>query len=340
MASSKEKRKKKDKDEEVDNDKTSLLKTTKSTRLRLGIFIKRCLEKSPTGLRAEFQSMKRSNNWEVMKAFKAANETGRNRYKDVGCLDASRVKLKTPPWTHEYIHGNYVATPSNPKRFICTQAPLEKTCADFWFMCLTERVEVIFMLCNLSEKGAKKCFEYYPTKEKETLSFEEGSNKITVKQLGSKWFKFGGKNITAKVKETTLIIEGLSEKPLKTYHYHWIDWPDRGVPSADTAIIQLLEKTRGSAYPIVVHCSAGIGRTGSVVMIEYILEQAKTAEVEDTDKILIKIREQRNNSVQTDHQYLFVHQVLLNYFKLRCALPEHVAKAQSKFTAEYEKLVA
>lgn len=85
--------------------------------------------------RAEFATMKRFNDFSKMKAFKDAQEHGKNRYKDVGCLDNNRVKLGGA-WPHEYIHANYVSTPTNPKRFICTQAPLEKTCADFWFMCL------------------------------------------------------------------------------------------------------------------------------------------------------------------------------------------------------------
>lgn len=305
---------------------------------RIVRFVQRTLEKGPHGLRAEFQTMKRTNNWELMKAFKEANECGRNRYKDVGCLDASRVKLGSP-WEHEYIHGNYVSTPDSPKRFICTQAPMEKTCADFWFMCIQEHVEVIYMLCNLTEKGAKKCYEYYPNKENDTLTFKEGTHEITVKYKSTKLLKFTGSDIKAKVRETIILVEGAG-KLLKTKHYHWVDWPDRGVPPADMAIVQLLDKTRGSKFPIVVHCSAGIGRTGSVVMIEYVLEQlAMNQPIEDTDKILIKIREQRNNSVQTDHQYLFVHQVLMNYFKSRNALDQVVEQAHEAFTKDYFKMV-
>ncbi|CAI5447191.1 unnamed protein product [Caenorhabditis angaria] len=303
-------------------------------------FVARVLEKGPTGLRAEFQSMKRSNDFEKMKAFKEAQEAGKNRYKDVGCLDNSRVKLGSP-WPHEYIHGNYVSTPLNPKRFICTQAPLEKTCADFWFMCLQEHVETIFMLCNFMEKGTKKCHEYFPTKDKpETLTFEEGSHKITVRFESSRVVKFKGRDIKAKVVETILSVEGPNDMSVKTTHYHWIDWPDRGVPPADLAIIDLLAKARVSKGPIAVHCSAGIGRTGSVVMIEYVMEQILGNQpIEDTDKILLKIREQRNNSVQTDHQYLFVHQVLMNYFRQRKLLDANVEGHHDDFTKTYLKMV-
>ncbi|KAF1769790.1 hypothetical protein GCK72_001607 [Caenorhabditis remanei] len=154
-------------------------KEKKIQRKQIVGFVKQVLEKNPAGLKEEFKVMKRFNDFEKMKSFKAAQELGKNRYKDVGCLDNNRVKLGKP-WSHDYIHANYVAVPTNPKRFICTQAPLEKTCADFWFMCLQDKVEAIFMLCNLTEKGAKKCFEYYPSKEK-PMEFEEKGQKITVK---------------------------------------------------------------------------------------------------------------------------------------------------------------
>uniref|UniRef100_A0A8R1HQV9 Protein-tyrosine-phosphatase n=1 Tax=Caenorhabditis japonica TaxID=281687 RepID=A0A8R1HQV9_CAEJA len=301
-------------------------------------FVSKALEKGPTGLRSDFASMKRFNDFTKMKAFKEAQEHGKNRYKDVGCLDNNRVKLGSP-WPHEYIHANYVAVPSNPKRFICTQAPMEKTCADFWFMCLQEKVENIFMLCNLTEKGAKKCFEYYPTEEKDSLVFKEKGNKVTVKYDSSSSFKFRD-DTQAKVTKTVLKVEGPEGASLKTTHYHWIDWPDRGVPAADQAILELLDKARASKNPIVVHCSAGIGRTGSVVMIEYVMDQLLNGmSIDESDKILQKIREQRNNSVQTDHQYLFVHQVMLNYFKKKNLLDKETIAFHDGFTAEYSKCV-
>ncbi|CAI2350330.1 unnamed protein product [Caenorhabditis sp. 36 PRJEB53466] len=312
-------------------------KDRKTQRKQILSFVSRTLELGLTGLRQQFASMRRFNDFEKMKAFKEAQEFGKNRYKDVGCLDNNRVKLASP-WPHEYIHANYVATPTNPKRFICTQAPLEKTCADFWFMCLQERVENIFMLCNLLEKGTKKCHEYYPTKKNKTLEFVEGDQKITVKYDGESKFSFSGSS-TAKVTATECVVEGPGGT-LKTIHYHWNDWPDRGVPKADMAILELLDKARVSKGPIAVHCSAGIGRTGSVVMLEYVMDQLASGQtIEDGDKILVKIREQRNNSIQTDAQYIFVHLVLFNYFRKRKLLEdEKVKEEHDKLIKEFEKI--
>ncbi|CAI2300376.1 unnamed protein product [Caenorhabditis sp. 36 PRJEB53466] len=309
----------------------------KQQRKQIVKFVRTTFLKGPPGLRLEFASMKRFNDFEKMKAFKEAQEHGKNRYKDVGCLDNNRVKLGAP-WPHEYIHANYVATPTNAKRFICAQAPLEKTCADFWFMCLQERVETIFMLCNMVEKGAKKCFQYYPTKEK-ALEFEEKGLKIVVQHETSNRHKFAS-NTEAKVLETVLAVEGPNGATLKTTHYHWVDWPDRGVPPPDMAILELLGKARSSKCPIVVHCSAGIGRTGSVVMIEYIMDQLLAGQtIEESDKILQKIRDQRNNSIQTEHQYLFVHQVMLNFFRGKGLFDDEAMKAHDTFTEQYQKFV-
>ncbi|PIC44801.1 hypothetical protein B9Z55_005047 [Caenorhabditis nigoni] len=311
----------------------------KVQRKQIVKFVKNTLEKGPQGLRTEFAGMKRFNDFEKMKAFKGAQELGKNRYKDVGCLDNNRVKLNNPPWSHDYIHANYVGTPTNPKRFICTQAPMDKTCADFWYMCLQEKVETIFMLCNLTEKGAKKCCEYFPCKDKDTLNFEESGQKITVKFESSKTVEFTRKS-DAKVTETIFSVEGPGGLSQKTTHYHWIDWPDRGVPTADGAILDLLGKARASKAPIVVHCSAGIGRTGSVVMIEYIMDQLISGQqIEESDKILQKIREQRNNSIQTDQQYLFVHQVIMNYFMEKKLFDSDVKMAHLAFTEKYLKSV-
>ncbi|VDP38752.1 unnamed protein product [Heligmosomoides polygyrus] len=146
---------------------------------------------------------------------------------------------------------------------------------------------------------------------------------------------------------------------IRTRHIHWIDWPDRGVPPADTAIIQVLEVIKSTQSPIVVHCSAGVGRTGSMVLIQYILESICLSEpIEDCNKILLRIRSQRANTIQvngynsgpnsfpryqfvfqTDQQYLFVHQVLLNYFVENQLLDKRWKPFLNRFTAEYNKSV-
>ncbi|VDO25872.1 unnamed protein product [Heligmosomoides polygyrus] len=120
------------------------------TRLGIKTFVLNTLRKGPQGLIAEFRAMKRGNDFTKMTEFLAQNPNGKNRYKDVGCLDNNRVILTVGSCS--YIHANYVSTPDNPKRFICTQAPLPSTCAEFWCMVVQESSDVILMLCNFIEQ--------------------------------------------------------------------------------------------------------------------------------------------------------------------------------------------
>ncbi|VDM71293.1 unnamed protein product, partial [Strongylus vulgaris] len=96
----------------------------KAKRLQVKVFVEATLRKGVNGLIAEFKGMKRGNDFTVMTAFVAEIPNGRNRYKDVGCLDNRRVVVNIG--STSYIHANYVSTPNNPKRFICTQVSLDK----------------------------------------------------------------------------------------------------------------------------------------------------------------------------------------------------------------------
>uniref|UniRef100_A0A0K0DLD5 Protein-tyrosine phosphatase n=1 Tax=Angiostrongylus cantonensis TaxID=6313 RepID=A0A0K0DLD5_ANGCA len=157
------------------------------------------------------------------------------------CQDQHRVVIKWPGAPTDYIHANYVGTPVSEKRFICTQGPLDNTVIEFWMMVLQEESETIIMLCNCVETMR-------------AMSPDEPS--ISVSVLVIKFSKPDGTNESREVR-----------------HYQWLDWPDRGVPPCRlTSMLQeLLSRIRGTRKPIIVHCSAGIGRTGTIVAIEYIL---------------------------------------------------------------------
>ncbi|WKX93313.1 hypothetical protein Q1695_010954 [Nippostrongylus brasiliensis] len=298
-------------------------------RLQVKVFVEQTLKKGVDGLIAEFKSMKRINDFSKMTAFVAAIPEGRNRYKDVGCLDNDRVIIKIGPVS--YIHANYVSTPMNAKRFICTQAPLPKTCADFWYMVVQEKSVAILMLCNFVEQNAKKCAEYFPTEEDSPLDFDDVQ--VIMKKQEQFPFPFETK-VKVMVRQLQVTVPG---QPTHTcQHYHWMDWPDRGVPEADMAPIVLLAKLKENTAPIIVHCSAGIGRTGSIVLIEHSMEllhqPAPLLEIKD---YLLELRKQRNNSIQTEHQYLYIHQVLLLYLKKAKYLDDSVTPYLDTFTKEY-----
>ncbi|WKY12656.1 hypothetical protein Q1695_003895 [Nippostrongylus brasiliensis] len=301
-------------------------------RAQVRVFVEHTLRTGVEGLVNEFKSMKRTNDFSVMTEFVAQIPLGRNRYKDVGCLDFQRVVINIGPVS--YIHANYVSTPSSPKRFICTQAPLPKTCADFWYMVVQEKSTAILMLCNFIEQNSKKSAQYLPlTPEESPLTF----NGVVVKFKKQEQFQFP-MSTKVNVRITHLEVRVPGENPHITSHYHWMDWPDRGVPEADLASVCILSKIRNTTAPIIVHCSAGIGRTGSIVLIEHALEILQTHEpLGEIRQMLLALRKQRNNSIQTEHQYLYVHEVLLLYLKKMHYLDDSINPYLEEFTKEYNE---
>ncbi|CAJ0578175.1 unnamed protein product, partial [Mesorhabditis spiculigera] len=294
-------------------------------------FCQAVLQLKVSGIEAAFQRNPRKCDMKKCTVF--SRNQAKNRYKDVGCLDDGRVILRDNGG-NDYIHANYVATPENPHRFICCQAPLESTCADHWKMIVQDGVEVILMLCDFLEKNLKKCAEYFPMDPASPKTFGPYTIHLKKKEM-MKWECQTQAEVV--VSHFTVEVDGRQVHQLT--HYHWQKWPDRGVPTADQALIYLLKTFSQTEKPIVVHCSAGIGRTGSIVLIQYILESinAGSKACNDVEKLLTDLRKQRANSVQTHHQYLFVHQVLLNYFYKEGFLDKSVEPFIAAFSAAYEK---
>ncbi|CAJ0914488.1 unnamed protein product, partial [Mesorhabditis belari] len=306
-------------------------------------WIQRTLDMGVPALRNEYRQLSKwcpeGMTYDAFKANQGA-QPQRNRYQDVPCGDARRVVIKFPGAPCEYIHANFVKTPQAENRFICTQGPLENTVVDFWYMVIQEAVETIVMLCNFLETGKTKCHKYFPMEKDETMTItpditvtntkigpmcpEEPSVKLSMLKVK---FKKDGKEETRMIR-----------------HFHWQDWPDRGVPPCRLTSTELLSRIRDNQKPIVVHCSAGIGRTGTIVAIEHVLESLQYGkECVDMDKLLKELREQRPWSIQNDLQYLYIHRILLYYF-----LEKHKAKNQAlltpdnqakykQFSEEYEK---
>ncbi|CAJ0578251.1 unnamed protein product, partial [Mesorhabditis spiculigera] len=257
-----------------------------------------------------------------------------NRYKDVGCLDNNRVRVQGIN-EDEYIHANYVPTLKCPKRFICTQAPINETCADFWAMIMQEEVKVILMLCDMREQGKIKCANYFPAAKGETTTFGD----FTVTCELEKEFVSPSKT-PANIKHLIMKVTKEGGAQHTVNHYHWVSWPDRSVPPADLVTVELLEKVNETTKPIVIHCSAGVGRTGSVVMLQMALEMLADGQMVDMEALLVQIRESRANSVQTAVQYLFVHEVLLNMFRVRGKMDKAFFERHQVFLEKYAAAIA
>ncbi|XP_063200922.1 receptor-type tyrosine-protein phosphatase F isoform X12 [Chroicocephalus ridibundus] len=228
----------------------------------------------------------------------------KNRYANVIAYDHSRVILTSIDGVpgSDYINANYIDGYRKQNAYIATQGPLPETLSDFWRMVWEQRTATIVMMTRLEEKSRVKCDQYWPSRGTETYGMIQVTLLDTVELA------------TYTVRTFALYKNGSSEKR-ELRQFQFMAWPDHGVPEYPTPILAFLRRVKAcnppDAGPMVVHCSAGVGRTGCFIVIDAMLERMKHEKTVDIYGHVTCMRSQRNYMVQTEDQYIFIHEALL-----------------------------
>ncbi|XP_048040798.1 receptor-type tyrosine-protein phosphatase eta isoform X3 [Megalobrama amblycephala] len=240
----------------------------------------------------------------------APENKAKNRYNNVLPYDSSRVKLSvlSSPFD-DYINASYMPGYTSKKEFIAAQGPLPCTVNDFWRLIWEKNVQTIVMLTKCNEQGRVKCEEYWPA---DVNHF----NNLTV-------------TTTSEIPLEDWTLRDFEVKNVKTAetrsvrHFHFTAWPDHGVPETTELLINFRHLVRehmdqySRHSPTLVHCSAGVGRTGTFIAIDRLIFQIERDGLVDVYGIIHNLRMHRPLMVQTEDQYVFLNQCAMDIIKSR-----------------------
>ncbi|CAL8337692.1 unnamed protein product [Lota lota] len=254
------------------------------------------------GFKEEYEGLAEGQTapWETAKKDENRNK---NRYGNIIAYDHTRVRLQPlegDPHS-DYINANYIDGYHRPRHYIATQGPMQETVRDFWRMVWQENSASIVMVTNLVEVGRVKCVRYWPDETE----------------------------VYGDIKVTLIETEPLAEYVIRTFtvqkkghheireirQFHFTSWPDHGVPCYATGLLGFIRQVKflnpPDGGPVAVHCSAGAGRTGCFMAVDIMLDMAENEGVVDIFNCIRELRSQRVNMVQTEEQYVFVHDAIL-----------------------------
>nr|XP_022305446.1 tyrosine-protein phosphatase non-receptor type 4-like isoform X6 [Crassostrea virginica] len=267
---------------------------------------------------AQFEQLYRKKPGMTMNAARLEENIAKNRYRDISPYDQTRVILKEQNVSGgDYINANYVnmEIPGSGivNRYIAAQGPLPKTCTDFWQMVWEQHSSLVVMLTTKVEKGRVKCHQYWPEMY-ETMDY--GLLQITcVKEEETSSFAFREFNLTH--------VETSEERHIS--HMQYIAWPDHNVPDDPADFLEFVLKVRqrrmGMVEPTIVHCSAGIGRTGVLITMETAMCLIEANQPVYPLSIVRQMRDQRAMLIQTATQYKFVCEAILKVYNEELVKP-------------------
>uniref|UniRef100_A0A8C0EFH7 Receptor-type tyrosine-protein phosphatase V n=1 Tax=Bubo bubo TaxID=30461 RepID=A0A8C0EFH7_BUBBB len=303
----------------------------------------------------EFEELKEVGKEQPKVEAELPANVSKNRYPHVLPYDHSRVKLsKLGEDPHsDYINANFMPGYTSQQEFIATQGPLKKTIEDFWRLVWEQNVCNIIMLTVCMENGRVLCDHYWPS-ESAPVSYGQVRVHLLMQSSSEEWT----------MREFKLWHEGLQAER-HVSHLHYTAWPDHGIPESTTSIMTFRELVREhiqstkDAGPTLVHCSAGVGRTGTFIALDRLLQQMKQEKVVDTFGVVYALRMNRYLMIQTLSQYIFLHSCILEKIleepllslsrtERSCPIPlksfaqhyaQKAAKSRVGFLREYETLL-
>ncbi|XP_062889513.1 tyrosine-protein phosphatase non-receptor type 11b isoform X2 [Mobula hypostoma] len=243
----------------------------------------------------------------------------KNRYKNILPFDNTRVRLKEADESvvgSDYINANNITNGKNGddcKNYIATQGCLQNTINDFWKMIYQENAHVIVMTTKEIERGKCKCVRYWPDVKTST---EYGM--LSVRNLEERMAQ------DYIVRDLEVMRLDRNERPRHVWHYQYLSWPDHGVPNEPGGVLSFLDQVNRTQQsipdtgPIIVHCSAGIGRTGTIIVIDMLISDISRQGLDcdiDIPKTIQIVRKQRSGMVQTEAQYKFIYMAVQQYIE-------------------------
>uniref|UniRef100_A0A7N4NLI0 protein-tyrosine-phosphatase n=1 Tax=Sarcophilus harrisii TaxID=9305 RepID=A0A7N4NLI0_SARHA len=278
---------------------------------------------------AHFMKLQADSNYLLSKEYEDLKEVGRNqscdtallpenrgknRYNNILPYDTTRVKLSNvddDPCS-DYINASYIPGNNFRREYIATQGPLPGTKDDFWKMSWEQNVHNIVMVTQCVEKGRVKCDHYWPA-DQDSLYYGDLIVQMLSESVLSEWT----------IREFKICSEEQLDSNRLIRHFHYTVWPDHGVPETTQSLIQFVRTVRDyinrtpGTGPTIVHCSAGVGRTGTFIALDRILQQLDSKDSVDIYGSVHDLRLHRVHMVQTECQYVYLHQCVRDVLRAR-----------------------
>ncbi|XP_068590186.1 receptor-type tyrosine-protein phosphatase beta [Cebidichthys violaceus] len=265
-------------------------------------------------LSEEFEDLKDVGRNQTMDVARLPENRGKNRYNNILPYDSTRVKLaylEDDPCS-DYINASYVPGNNYRREYMASQGPLPGTKDDFWRMVWEHGVYNVVMVTQCVEKGRVKCDQYWPA-DREPLYYGELVIQMLSESVLPEWT----------IREFKITSESGCSYPRVLRHFHYTVWPDHGVPESTQSLIQFVRTVRDyvdrspSTGATVVHCSAGVGRTGTFMALDRVLQQLDSKGTIDLYGCVFDLRLHRQHMVQTECQYSFLHQCVRDVLRAR-----------------------